>query len=89
MTAFATVVYLLCLFASLVCAGLLVRSYARNRTRLLLWSAACFSLLALNNLLLVVDLLILPSAIDLLIVRNLTTLAGIGTLLYGFIWELD
>lgn len=89
MTGFASAVYLLCLFASLACAGLLVRSYARNRSRLLLWSAACFSLLALNNLLLVADLLILPTAIDLLIVRNLTALAAVGTLLYGFIWELD
>ena len=89
MTAFASAVYLLCLFASLVCAGLLVRSYLRNRTRLLLWSAACFSLLALNNLLLVADLLVFPATIDLLIVRNLASLAGVSTLLYGFIWELD
>jgi hypothetical protein len=89
MTAFASAVYLLCLLASLVCAGLLVRSYRRNRSRLLLWSAACFSLLALNNLLLVVDLLILPAAFDLLVVRNLASLAAVGTLLYGFIWELD
>jgi hypothetical protein len=89
MTGFASAVYLLCLFASLVCAGLLVRSYLRNRSRLLLWSAACFSLLAFNNLLLVVDLLVLPTEIDLMIVRNLSSLAGAATLLYGFIWELD
>lgn len=89
MTGSASLVYLLCLLASLVCAGLLVRAYVRNRTRLLLWSAACFSLLALNNLLLVTDLLILPTNIDLLVLRNLTSLTAIGTLLYGFIWELD
>lgn len=89
MTGFASAVYLLCLFASLVCAGLLVRSYVRNRTKLLLWSAACFSLLALNNLLLVVDLLILPTTIDLLLVRILSSLAAVSVLLYGFIWELD
>jgi hypothetical protein len=89
MTAFASAVYLLCLFASLICAGLLIRSYARNGTRLLLWCAACFSLLALNNLLLVLDLLVLPTAADLLIVRNLASLAAVGTLLCGFIWELD
>jgi hypothetical protein len=85
----ASTVYLLCLLASAVCGWLLVRSYLRTRTRLLLWSAACFVLLALNNLLLVIDLLILPSVIDLLILRNLTSLAAIATLLYGFIWELD
>jgi hypothetical protein len=89
MTGFASAVYVLCLCASLVCAGLLIRSYGRNRSRLLLWAAACFSLLAVNNLLLVVDLIILPSEIDLLIVRNLASLAAVGTLLYGFIWELD
>jgi hypothetical protein len=89
MTGFASAVYLLCLFASLICAALLIRSYVRNRTRLLLWSAACFSLLALNNLLLVIDLLVLPTTIDLLVLRNLTSLAAVGTLLYGFIWELD
>jgi hypothetical protein len=89
MTLFASAVYLLCLFASLVCAVLLIRSYVRKRTQLLLWSAACFSLLAFNNLLLVIDLLVLPTAIDLLVVRNLSSLAAAGTLLYGFIWELD
>jgi hypothetical protein len=85
----ASTVYLLCLAAGGLCAWLLVRSYVRNRTRLLLWSAACFVLLALNNLVLVVDLLVLPSTVDLLIVRNLTSLAAIAILLYGFIWELD
>lgn len=89
MAAWASGVYLLCLLASLVVAWLLVRSYRRNRTRLLLWSAACFVLLALNNLILVVDLLVLPTTIDLLVVRNLTSLAAVSTLLYGFVWELD
>ena len=89
MALFGSAVYLLCLFAGMVCAGLLIRSYVRNRTQLLLWSAACFSLLALNNLLLVIDLLVLTTTIDLLVVRNLTSLAAVATLLYGFIWELD
>ena len=84
----ATAVYLLCLFTSLTCAVLLVRSYLRTRTRLLLWSAACFVLLSLNNLLLVTDLLLIPD-IDLSLLRKLTLLAAVGVLLVGFIWEAE
>ena len=47
---FATIVYLLCFVTSLACAWLLGRSFLRNGTRLLLWSAICFGFLALNNL---------------------------------------
>lgn len=82
------IVYFLCLTASAGCAALLVRSYARTRIRLLLWSAACFVLLALNNLLVVVDLLVLPT-IDLLPLRRLASTVGIAVLLFGFIWESD
>ena len=81
-------VYLLCLAASVSCAGLLARSYARNRTRLLLWSAACFVLIALNNLFVVIDLLVLPS-IDLLPARRLASLSAVAVLLFGFIWEME
>ena len=84
----ATLVYLLCLFTSIACAGLLVRSYIRNRTKLLLWSAACFLLLAINNLLMFLDVIVLPE-IDLSLARSFTSLAAITTLLYGFIWEID
>jgi hypothetical protein len=55
---------------------------------MLLWSAACFALLAINNLLVVLDILVLPN-IDLSLPRNICNLAAIGTLLYGFIWELE
>ena len=82
------VVYLLCLISSGICAALLVRSYSRHKTPLLLWSGACFVFLALNNLIVVLDLLILPD-IDLSIVRVAPSLIGVSTLLYGFIWEGD
>lgn len=88
MTMWATILYLLCLATSVVCAWLLVRSYARNRTGILLWSALCFALLALNNFLMVLDLVFLPD-IDLGLVRACCSLAAVGTLLYGFVWELD
>lgn len=84
----APFVYLLCLLASAVCAVLLVRSYFQQRTRLLLWSAACFTLLALNNLFVVSDIILFPS-LYLLPLRTITSLGAVVTLLYGFIWELD
>lgn len=81
-------IYLLCLLTSAGCAALLVRSFAQTGARLLLWSAICFVLLALNNLLVVVDLLIVES-IDFLPLRRVSALAAVGVLLFGFIWETD
>jgi hypothetical protein len=88
MLSLAPTIYVLCLLTSAVCAWLLVRSYARNRTKLLLWSAACFALLALNNLMVVIDLLLVPTS-DFSIARQLCALAAVSVLLYGFIWEVD
>lgn len=87
--AVTTTVYVLCLVTSVVCSCLLVRSYLRNRTRLLLWCAACFVLLAVNNLLVVLDLVFLPVAIDLSPLRLAASFAAVSTLLFGFIWEVD
>lgn len=85
---FPTIVYLLCFAASGFCAALLGRSYARSGTRLLLWSTACFALLAANNLALIVDLVIVDW-IDLQILRLLLSLSAIAVLLAGFIWDLE
>ena len=82
-------VYLLCFASSALCMFLLARSYFRTRSRLLLWSLLCFVLLSLNNLLLFIDVVLLPTAIDLLPYRHLTALGGVGVLLYGFIWDAD
>jgi hypothetical protein len=89
MSGWAPAVYFLCFLASACCGWMLVRSYLSSRTKLLLWSAACFVLLALNNLFLFIDLVLLPKAVDLGIIRNLLGLSAVATLLYGFIWELD
>jgi uncharacterized membrane protein len=88
MRSFATAVYLLSFVTSAVCGWLLVRSYVANRTKLLLWCAACFVLLAINNFFVVTDMLVLRD-IDLTYVRSLLALSAVATLLYGFIWELD
>jgi hypothetical protein len=80
------VVYTLCALTSLVCAVLLLRSYRRSRVRLLLWSGLCFACFALNNVLLVIDVRMLPEQ-DLSVVRSLPSLVGIALLLYGLVWE--
>lgn len=85
---FPTVVYTLCFLTSLACAWMLARSYGRSGARLLLWSSLCFFLLAANNLILVVDMLVLPG-IDLRLARLLFAVAAIGVLLFGFIWDLE
>ncbi len=82
----AEFVYVLCALTSSLCALLLVRSYRRNRVRLLLWSSLCFVGLALNNVLLLVDLAIGP-AVDLSLPRALTALAGVLCLAVGSIFE--
>lgn len=87
--AFQSAVYLLCLATSATCAILLARSYARTKARLLLWSSLCFVFLALNNLVVVVDILILPTQIDLSLWRLVASLVAVGVLLYGFIWEAE
>ena len=85
---FPTAVYSLCFLTSSACAWLLGRSYRRAGARLLLWSSLCFLLLAASNLLLVVDLLVVP-AMDLRLGRLLLALAAVSVLLFGFVWDLE
>ena len=88
MQIFPPAVYLLCLATSVLCAVLLIRSYRRSRTKLLLWSALCFVGLAANNLFLFVDAVVLPT-VDLRALRHLSSLAAIAVLVYGFVWEAE
>lgn len=81
-------VYGLCLLTCAACAALLIRTWLRSRQPLLAWSAACFSLLALNNLMVVLDMVVLPH-IDLSVPRMATSLAAVCVLIYGFVWEVD
>jgi hypothetical protein len=86
---FPTVVYVLCFVTSAACAWMLGASYQRNGTRLLLWSAICFGLLAVSNLVLVLDLVVWAKNVDLRVLRLLLSLAAIAALLWGFIWEVE
>jgi hypothetical protein len=81
-------IYVLCMAASVVCAVLLARTYGRTRSRLLLWTSLSFTLMALNNLLLVLDMLVFRR-VDLWPARAITFQAAMIVLLYGFIWEAD
>jgi hypothetical protein len=83
---FGTVVYALCSATSIACTVLLLRGYRRSRVRLLLWSGLCFAGLALNNVLLFVDVRVVPQT-DLSLVRSIPALAGVAVLLFGMIWE--
>jgi hypothetical protein len=82
----AAVVYVLCGFTTLVCAALLLQAFARVRRPLLLWSGICFAGLTLSNLLLFVDLVLLPD-VDLFVWRLLTAAIAMAFLLYGLILE--
>ena len=86
---FPSAVYLLCFLTSSACAWLLARSYWRTGARMLLWSAFCFALLGVNNLVVVVDLVLLPEAVTLQVVRLLLSLAAVVVLLFGVIWDLE
>jgi heme/copper-type cytochrome/quinol oxidase subunit 4 len=81
-----TVVYALCALTSIACAWLLLRGYARTRVRLLLWSGLCFTGLALNNILLFIDVRVLPD-VDLSIVRTIPAVLGVLLLVFGLVWE--
>ena len=82
----ASIVYALCGLTSAICAVLLLRGYLASRARLLLWAGLCFVGLATNNVLLFVDLSLVPE-VDLSVWRSLPTLLGLGLLLYGLVWE--
>jgi hypothetical protein len=82
----AAAVYVLCALTSLLCAALLLRGWARGRSRLLLWSGICFLSFAANNVLLFVDLEVVPDT-DLSLARSGTAFIGAATLLLALVWE--
>ena len=82
----AAAVYILGFLVTLCCGILLLRAYGSSRLRLLLWSGICFLGLALSNLLVFLDLVMLPN-VDLYLCRLMTAAAAMVILLYGLIWE--
>ena len=80
-------VYLLCAATALTCGLLLLRGYRHKKARLLLWCGLFFLALTLENVLLFVDLVLLPET-DLSGVRHSAALIGGVLLLYGLTWEV-
>lgn len=83
----AEAVYILAALTSAACASLLLRAYKRTGVRILLWSGIAFIGFTLNNVLVYIDIVVLPSQIDLSVVRLLPTLVGLMLFCYGLIWE--
>ena len=83
----AAAVFLACALTSILCAALLIRGYLASRSRLLLWSSLGFVGLALNNVMLVLDRLVIAQ--DLALPRILLALLGVAILLFGCIWDAD
>jgi hypothetical protein len=82
----AEAIYLLCALTSLVAAFLLLRQYLSAPSHLLFWSVAGFLGLAVNNVLVYVDLVVVTTR-DLALARTLAGAAGLIALLYATIWE--
>lgn len=85
----AALIYTLCALTSIACMVLLWRSWRASGARLLFWSAMCFGALSVNNVLLVVDRVVLPTQVDLGLWRLVWALAAVLLLLFGLIWEDD
>jgi hypothetical protein len=82
----AEAVYVLCAITSLVCAVLLFKGYRDSRSRLLFWSSLCFAGLALNNALLLVDILSGPG-LDLRLPRTGLAVLSLAMLIHGLVGE--
>lgn len=80
------VVYALCGITSLACTVLLFNRYKKARVGLLFWSAVAFLAFTITNVLLFVDLVLVPD-MDLSLLRNSITLAGTLVMVYGLIRE--
>lgn len=80
------VVYLLCAGTCLLCAAMLFRGYARSRVRLLFWAGLCFLGLMLDNIILYIDVVVVPD-VNLAIWRKLPGLVATMLLVFGLIWE--
>lgn len=82
----AAVIYFLSTLTCLAAFALLLRGWRSSGSRLLFWSALCFAGLSLNNFLLMIDKLALPT-LDLSTWRLTVALLAVLLLLFGLIWE--
>ena len=80
----AEVIYLLCAATSLLAAWLLLRQYRGRRTPLLFWSSLAFFGLAVNNVLVYIDLGLL-TGVDLALPRAVAGAIAMLALVYGLV----
>jgi hypothetical protein len=78
--------FILCMVTSVVSALLLWRAARGPTRRLLLWSAAFFIGMAVNNLLLFIDVVTGPQ-VDWLTPANIVMALSLAGLIYALIWE--
>lgn len=82
-------VYILSAVTAVAVAWLLLRQYRRNQgLRLLLWSGICFGFLALSNLLLYADEVLIPD-VELGWTHRCATLIGVFTLVAGLVLDAE
>jgi len=85
----AKLVYLLGAIVTATCTLLLMRGFARSRSRLLLWSSLCFAGLTVSNVLLFVDLVLLGDEQSLYMWRLSTAAGAMLLLVYGLVFESE
>ncbi len=79
-------IYLLSAATCLLCAVMLLRTFTKQRVTLLLLSGLCFVGLMLENVLMYIDIVMVPD-VDLSVWRKLPGLIALTLLLFGLIWE--
>lgn len=79
-------VYILCAGTCLLCALLLLRGYSQTHVKLLLWSGLCFVGLMIDNIMLYVDVVVVPD-VNLAIWRKLPGFVATVLLVFGLVWE--
>jgi hypothetical protein len=79
-------VYVLCAATCLLCTLLLIRGYRQTGVPLLFWSGLCFFGLMIDNIMLYVDIVVVPD-ISLAIWRKLPGFVATVLLVFGLVWE--
>lgn len=85
----SSAVYVLNSVTFAACALLLLRGYWRGKRRLLLWSGLCFAGLAISNVLVFVDLVVLPEDVDLYPLRLGVAAVAMALLMTGLMGESE
>lgn len=83
----AEIIYLLCALTAGLCTWRLLLAYQKSHYRLFLWSGLSFSILTLNNVILVLDKMVITT--DLTTWRVSTSLLAMVIFLYGLIWDTE